>query len=206
MTGDAAIGTDTLRSVEGVRGTNFVDNYNASNFGGAGFLDAFVNNVGNFGTFNEFEGVGGNDNVTGNGNTRIAFYSASEGVTVDLTAGNSHGTVAGDTAGVGTDSFTGVNAVRGSGFADLISGSAGNDTLDGQGGNDTIQGKGGADTLLGGGGADRFVFGAVSDSTVASSDTISDFVQGADRYRHLSHIWRDVCARFDQRGHAGCCA
>jgi Ca2+-binding RTX toxin-like protein len=73
-----------------------------------------------------------------------------------------------------------VNAVRGSGFNDLIAGSSGNETLDGQGGDDTIQGRGGADTLIGGGGADRFLFNAVSDSTVASSDTISDFVHGTD--------------------------
>jgi len=171
VTGDAAIGTDTLRSVEAIRGTNFADNYDASNFGAAGFLNAFTNNVGSFDTFNEFEGMGGNDVITGNGNTRIAFYNAFDGVTVDLNAGTSHGTVAGDVAGVGTDTFTGVNAVRGSGFADVILGDAGSNILDG---------RGGADTLFGGTGADHFVFAAVSDTTVASHDTISDFVHGTD--------------------------
>jgi Ca2+-binding RTX toxin-like protein len=34
--------------------------------------------------------------------------------------------------------------------------------------------------LIGGGGSDHFVFAAVSDSTVASHDTISDFVQATD--------------------------
>jgi hypothetical protein len=171
VTGDAAIGTDTLLSVEAIRGTTFADNYDAHNFGAAGFLDAFTNNVGSFGTFNEFEGMGGNDFITGNGNTRIAFYNAFDGVTVDLNAGTSHGTVAGDVAGVGTDTFTGVNAVRGSGFADVILGDAGSNILDG---------RGGADTLIGGAGADHFVFAAVSDTTVASHDTISDFVHGTD--------------------------
>ena len=176
-------------------------------FGAAGFLDAFVNNVGSFGTFNEFEGGGGNDSEVGNGNTRIAFYSASDGVTVDLTAGTSHGTAAGDLAGVGTDSFSGVNAVRGSGFDDLISGGAGSDTLDGQGGNDTIQGKGGADIIdrRGWRGSVYFQRGFAY-STVAASDTISDFVHGSDLIDYLCHIWRNVCARFDQRGHAGLCA
>jgi len=42
--------------------------------------------------------MGGNDVITGNGNTRIAFYNAFDGVTVDLNAGTSHGTVAGDVA------------------------------------------------------------------------------------------------------------
>jgi hypothetical protein len=36
VTGDVAIGADTLRSVEAIRGTNFADSYDASNFGAAG--------------------------------------------------------------------------------------------------------------------------------------------------------------------------
>ncbi|MCK1528422.1 hypothetical protein IVB15_12010, partial [Bradyrhizobium sp. 182] len=174
VTGDASIGTDTLRSIEAIRGTAFADTYVATNFGVSG------PNLGDFGTFNEFEGMAGNDTITGNGNTRIAFYNALDGVTVDLAAGNSHGTAPGDAAGTGTDTFTAVNAVRGSAFADLIFGDAGNNTLDGQAGNDVIQGRGGADTLIGGAGNDQFVFTAVSDSTIASHDTISDFVHGAD--------------------------
>ncbi|UPK10286.1 hypothetical protein IVA93_28850 [Bradyrhizobium sp. 155] len=174
VSGDAAIGTDTLRSIEAIRGTAFADTYVATNFGVSG------PNVGDFGTFNEFEGMAGDDTITGNGNTRIAFYNALDAVTVDLAAGNSHGTASGDVADVGTDAFTGVNAVRGSGFADVIIGNAGNNTLDGQAGNDFIRGGAGADTLIGGAGADQFVFAAVSESTVASHDTISDFVHGTD--------------------------
>ncbi|MCK1268764.1 FecR domain-containing protein [Bradyrhizobium sp. 49] len=174
VTGDASIGTDTLRSIEAIRGTNFDDTYVATSFGTSGA------NAGDFGALNEFEGMDGNDTITGNGNTRIAFYSALDGVTVDLAAGNSHGTASGDLAGTGTDTFTGVNAVRGSSFADFIFGDAGNNTLDGQAGNDVIQGRGGADTLIGGAGSDQFVFAAVADSTVPNHDTISDFVHGTD--------------------------
>ncbi|WP_246917353.1 Ig-like domain-containing protein [Bradyrhizobium sp. SHOUNA76] len=174
VAGDASIGTDTLRSIEAIRGTNFDDTYVATSFGTSGA------NAGDFGTLNEFEGMDGNDAITGNGNTRIAFYNALDGVTVDLAAGNSRGTASGDLAGIGTDTFTGVNAVRGSSFADFIFGDAGSNTLDGQAGDDVIQGRGGADTLIGGAGSDQFVFAAVSDSTVASHDTISDFVHGTD--------------------------
>src|SRR5262249_18191007 len=134
VTGDSAIGTDTLRSIEGIRGTNFADTYDAFHFGGAGFQDPAMDNVGSFTTFNEVEGMGGNDTIIGNGNTRIAFYNAFDGVTIDLNSGTSHGTAAGDIAGVGTDTFTGVNAVRGSAFADTILGTAANETLDGQAG------------------------------------------------------------------------
>ena len=124
--GDAAIGTDTLRSIESIRGTNFADTYVATNFGVSGA------NVGDFNSFNEFEGMGGNDTITGNGNTRIAFYNALDGVTVDLAAGTSHGTVSGDIAFVGTDTFLGVNWVRGSNFGDTISGDANANTLEGR--------------------------------------------------------------------------
>ena len=171
VSGDSAIGTDTLRSIESIRGTNFDDVYVATNFGAAGFLNPSTNDVGNFGTFNEFEGMAGNDAITGNGNTRIAFYNALAGVTVDMNAGTSHGTASGDVAGVGTDTFTGINAVEGSNF---------NDTISGSNGNDTIYGRGGADLLTGGTGADHFTFLATSDSTVASHDTISDFLHGTD--------------------------
>src|SRR4029079_8096260 len=52
VVGDASIDNDTLRSIESVRGTNFADTYVATGFGQAGAL-----NVGNNGTFNEFEGM-----------------------------------------------------------------------------------------------------------------------------------------------------
>jgi hypothetical protein len=71
------------------------------------------------------------------------------GVTVDLTAGTSHGTEVGDIAAVGTDTFSGVNAVAGSAFNDTFTGSnnaigtaeefagrAGDDHIDGLGGFD----------------------------------------------------------------------
>jgi len=103
-------------------------------------------NAGSFGTFNEFTGNGGDDNLTGNGNTRISFTNATAGVTVDLAAGISFSTASGDIASVGTDHFTGVNAVQASMFADSLSGDANNNTFAGLGGNDFIDGRGGGDT------------------------------------------------------------
>ena len=51
--GDASVGTDTLRSIEGITGSDFADTYVATGYGLAGAL-----NVGNNGTFNEVEGGG----------------------------------------------------------------------------------------------------------------------------------------------------
>ncbi|WP_200941437.1 M10 family metallopeptidase C-terminal domain-containing protein, partial [Caulobacter sp. Root1455] len=47
----------------------------------------------------------------------------------------------------------------------------------------TLTGKGGADTLTGAGGADVFAYEAVSDSTIAAFDTITDFAHGVDTLR-----------------------
>ena len=137
--GDASIGHDTLRSIESVRGTNFADTYDATGFGQPGAL-----NIGNSATFNSFEGLAGNDTITGNGNTQLTFFNAGGGVTVSF----STGTVTGD-ASVGTDHFTGVNNVQGSNFNDTIIGTAGNQTFGGRGGADTFvyADNGGADVV-----------------------------------------------------------
>lgn len=78
--------------MEAVRGTNFADTYNATGFSGSS------TNAGSYGTFNNFEGMGGDDTITGNSNTRLQYTLALDGVTVDLSAGTAHGTAAGDVA------------------------------------------------------------------------------------------------------------
>ena len=160
-----------------MRGTNFADTYDATGFGQAGAL-----NIGNNGTFNDFEGLAGNDTITGNGNTRVTFVNATGGVTVDVAAG----TATGD-ASVGTDTFTGVSQVRGSQFADTLFGNGSNNTLDGQGGNDILDGRGGNDTLTGGGGADTFVFHS-------NFLTITDFNQGSGAFNSAEGDLIDITA------------
>src|SRR4029078_3594513 len=82
VTGDATIGTDTLRAVEAGRGTNFDDLFDAPVFGEAGAI-----NVGSLGTFNDFAGAGGNDTIIGNGNTRLNYQLAAGSVTAELETG-----------------------------------------------------------------------------------------------------------------------
>jgi len=85
-TGDASVGTDTLRSVEAVRGSNFADIYDARDFA-AGSPNAGSAGVNaNGAAFNEFEGMSGNDTIVGNGNTRISYQNATGGVTVNLSS------------------------------------------------------------------------------------------------------------------------
>lgn len=165
VSGDASIGNDTLKSIESIRGTDFADTFNATGFSGS------TANAGSNGTLNEFEGEAGNDSITGNGNTRVAFYHAANGVSVDLSTGISTSLANGDLAHVGTDTFTGVSAVRGSDFGDQIIGKSGSVTLDGRGGDDILIANGGANTLIGGTGNDQFKF----KTGLANGATISDF-------------------------------
>ena len=76
------IGTDTLRSIELVTGSNDIDSFDATGFGTSGpNLGSEVTSNAD-GLFNEFEGRGGDDLIIGNGQTRISYYHATAGVTV----------------------------------------------------------------------------------------------------------------------------
>ena len=180
--GDPDVGTDTLDSVEGITGTDFADVFNSVGFTAAGVLNASAN-AGTIQTsvsdstptdFNEFEGAGGNDVITGNGNTRIAFYNATGGVVVKLGENTNpalltdHGSAVGASSGI-DDIVSGVNRVNGSEFNDIITGNSGNNTLDGRAGNDVLDGKGGNDRLIGGAGSDIFVYDG------SGNDRIADF-------------------------------
>jgi|GEM_PF-2573877 len=184
VTGDPVLtGTDTLDSIEGVRGSVLADTYVATGFG------AGSTNAGSFGTFNEFEGFAGNDTVTGNGNTRIAFYTADSTVTVDLLAGTA---VGGNF--VGTDTILGgVNAVAGSNFDDVIKGDNAANVLDGRLGKDKLTGLGGNDRLTGGSGADEFIFGLGS-----GLDVVTDFEANgdADKLVFSNSVFADAAAAF----------
>src|SRR5262249_38123973 len=140
VTGDNSVGVDTLRGIESVRGSDFADTFNAVGYTASYAASPSTNSDDAFigGTFNSFEGMGGNDAITGNGNTRIEYSNALEPVTVTFTSGGS-GTVVGGPS-VGTDTFTGVNQAWGSPFGDTFTGSSSNETFGGRGGNDTIDG------------------------------------------------------------------
>jgi len=140
-------------------------------------------------------GRAGSDQLIGGFGTDAADYSASaSAVTVDLTTGTSSG---GEAAG---DSFSSIEKVIGSSFADnlsssisghILAGGDGNDAIAigdgtalGDGGNDTISSDGTAAVLYGGAGDDTFsVVGSASifggedsdayDLSSASLDTVS---------------------------------
>ena len=75
-------------------GSAFADNYVSLGYNGASAIGSLPSN------FNEFEGMAGNDTITGGNNTTISYVHATGPVTVNFATG----TATGD-ASVGTDSL-----------------------------------------------------------------------------------------------------
>ena len=154
--------TDTLISIEGVRGSAFNDTLTGSN-------DA--------GIYETFEGREGNDTLNGQGGTDQADYKTSKaGVTVNLATGT-----ASDGFG-GTDTLSNIEDVRGSrDFNDSITGSSANNKLDGLGGNDTLGGGLGTDTAVFSGAKSGYSI-TRNGSTYTVTDT--NLADGNDGVRH----------------------
>ncbi len=83
--------------------------------------------------------------------------------------------------GMGADTFSGIEAIVGSGYDDSYKGSSQADVFNAGGGNDVMRSLGGADLLTGGAGNDTFVYFKkdVSDGTTHfGADQITDFAAG----------------------------
>jgi len=141
---DGLGGTDLIINADRIIGSanddffTITDNWNGSRF--SGFDASDVGQV-NINTSIQIRGGAGNDTINGNGVTILDVGDEFSGVTVVFNAGGS-GTVTG--ANIGTDTFTGVNAIRGSSSDDILTRAAGNQSLRGRGGSGTIDGGGGA--------------------------------------------------------------
>jgi hypothetical protein len=138
--------TDTFTSIEQVRGTNQADTL-----------------TGGSGSFEMFEGMGGNDTIDGGAGTDRVSYenehffgsTSTASVTVNLSTGT-----ATDTFG-NTDTLSNIEEATGTANADTLTGDANSNTL---------IGLGGADTLSGGAGSDSFR--VQSNSDVVSGESI----------------------------------
>lgn len=177
--GDNGIGEDTLTSIEEISGSAFDDIYDASGFTGSTAAVPSANAGDWSGTYNNFQGGGGNDTVIGNGDTRIDYFSASKGVTVDLTNRDvdaNTGKVYAGNAGAEVDTFSGVSRVRGSMFDDTLIG--GQQEFGAPGKAEVFMGLGGNDFINGGSGFDYaqytaaafFLDGVVATDNVNSTD------------------------------------
>ncbi|WP_300341735.1 calcium-binding protein, partial [Accumulibacter sp.] len=163
------VGIDTLRGIEGIRGTYLDDVYNATGFTLSNAASPSVNSgdivvVPPTGealastAFNQFQAIGGNDTVTGNGATRISFSSIFvEKLVASVPSVRATFSTASDgfaelgltDGGYGTVTFTGVFSLRGSEGNDQLAGSTGYQHLLGDYGDDVLLGGDGADILEG---------------------------------------------------------
>ncbi|CAA2107804.1 Bifunctional hemolysin/adenylate cyclase [Methylobacterium bullatum] len=129
--------TDTVRNIEGVRGTQYGDRLHGNDT--------------NDRSFDSLIGLGGDDTIDGGGGNdavrydRDASFGGATGVTVDLARGTA-------TDGFGNhDTLISIEVVRGTQFTDTLTGgnatSAAYEGFYGLGGNDTIDGGKGFDEV-----------------------------------------------------------
>jgi|GEM_PF-1875731 len=121
--------------------------------------------------------------VTLNNNLDATVYVGGVAEDVLRNVENVNGGAAGDTlTGDSKDNtflgFGGSDYLRGGVGNDDLRGNAANDTLDGGLGQDTLIGGAGADVLTGGADNDLFRFQALSESTPAAPDRITDYAAG----------------------------
>jgi len=145
-------GTDRLINIAGVLGSSFNDTMiggNAPEF---------------------FEGAGGDDSIAGGKNfDALEFINSIDGVSVDLTK---QGTAQLISASQGKDTFTGIEDIFGSLFADTLTGDGGENFIFGRDGNDTIAGNGGTDLLSGDAGDDLILVPSTAFRAVSGGEGI----------------------------------
>ena len=203
----AGLGTDTYSDIESVEGTNFSDVINGNDV--ANVLYGADNTTSldylrGFGGSDVIAGGGGNDYMTGgtgddsiyggdalgdNGTSDwIVFSDATAGISITLNATGS-GVVNLAAAGLGTDTYSGIenvsggvyndaiytnnlaNIIEGNDGADDLRSFGGDDRLDGGNGNDYLQAGTGNDNVAGGDGDDMMSF---YDWTMGITFTLSE--------------------------------
>jgi len=155
--GDEA-GSDTLIDIENVIGgkgnDTLIGNDGANVLHGSAGNDTLDGGAGD----DILAGGAGDDIIKGGaGFDTLDLSDATGEITIDFAAGHVSG------AGIGTDTFTGMEAFRFGAGDDVISGGNGNETFDGGAGNDTLKGAAGDDTLAGGEGNDLLDGGSGDD-------------------------------------------
>ena len=148
--------------------------------------DILIGNVGddtlNGGEGNDvLDGGVGNDTLNGgNGIDLIYLGDGTAGVTMTLSKGAGPFSINLSGAGLGTDTYSNMEGIIGTAFADNLTGSSSADVLNGGAGDDTLIGGAGNDTMSGGGGNDQFVLDGHSSGGVSLSghDFITDFNAG----------------------------
>ncbi len=159
---------DDLDSIENLIGSAYDDTLSGD--GGANVIDGGAGNdiISGGGGADTLNGEAGNDVIEGGtgadtidggtGNDTASYVNAGGTVAANLLAGTG---TRGDATG---DTFTDIENLIGSAFADALIGDGGANVIDGGAGNDDIIGVGGDDTLHGGAGNDYISGGSGADT------------------------------------------
>ncbi len=202
-----AAGTDALRQIEAITGSNVADTFDATGYGGAS-----VNRNSYGESWNLYNPLGGNDTIVGNGATVLNYGTSLGGaITVDLSLQTAVGTVADIVTGFvddaatsgttpGTLSASGISQVRSGNYNDTLIGGgrvnvtvAGN-TLSGDRSFEGFRGNGGNDDIDGRGGLDRADYLVGNQATglivdLGAGTVVGDAaVTGTDRLRGIESI------------------
>jgi serralysin len=178
LNGDA--GNDLLFGDDGDDGI-FGGPGNDTMFGGAGDDHFFLTGA----AITEI----GQDSVDGGAGFDTLQYRSldSSAIVVDFTSGTA---VGGGPGGSGRVTFSGIERISATQFADRMTGDANTNYLIGREGNDTLDGRAGVDVLEGGAGADSFLF------TVApadeNADHVFDFATSEDKIQLDSAVYTNI--------------
>ena len=136
---------DTYSGIENVIGSNFADTLIGTS--GANRLEGGDGD-------DTLKGAGGADVlIGGNGVDTVTLAASTAAVRVDFTTGTGTG---GDAQG---DSYSEIENILGSVYADTLIGNGTVNRIEGGNGDDVLSGRGGADVLIGGDGTDTAAYG-----------------------------------------------
>jgi Ca2+-binding RTX toxin-like protein len=182
------VGTDTLISIEaalGGAGNDTITGGAANNtLNGGGGDDTLV-------------GGSGDDTIIGGAGSNDILSARDATVAVSLAlAAFGNGTADLVAAGLGTDTYSGIEGLEGGSGADTLTGNDVANTLIGGLGNDTLNGGAGADALNGGGGIDTATY---ANNTAAVSVFLKSFytAEGAGVFDSLTSVENVTGSNFD---------
>jgi serralysin len=196
-------GTSSANSLTGGAGNDRISGLGGNDtLKGVGGIDVLSGGAGNDsldgGDGNDvLEGGSGSDKLQGGAGLDTASYAgATAGVTADLGKSSNN---RGDASG---DSFSSIENLTGSGFADTLRGNSGANRIDGGAGNDLLTGGGGNDVLDGAAGSDTATYSTRSTfySWVKNSDgswTVTDLRSG--KPDGIDTLWNVEALRFSDK-------
>ena len=192
---DGGVGNDLLAGDGGTFVGDFGNDVLIGGDGNDTLLGGSTFSIGGFGAGQDTMDGGAGDDVLapgpgvdtydgGPGSDTLELFDGIQGADIDLSSGEAL-----DDGFGNVETFTGIENVIGTAFADIIRGDGSANVLSGDEGDDILIGRGGTDALVGGAGADVFGYVAPGDASFvaingpngsAIGDVIADFTSGED--------------------------